>query len=67
VAGLNQSTTDSKISYAMFQWIRSGLAGCSFAATLSTVRNRDKWRTIIIPRPPSSAAIKDIDELLKVE
>jgi hypothetical protein len=51
----------------MFQWIRSGLAGCSFAATLSTVRNRDKWRTIIIPRPPSSAAIKDIDELLKVE
>ncbi|MCH8045917.1 MAG: hypothetical protein IID44_19565 [Planctomycetes bacterium] len=64
MAGLNQSSADKKIADAMFKWIHSGLAGCSFAVKLSTDELRDKWRTIIVPCPTSTAAVDDIDKLL---
>lgn len=67
MAGLNLSAAEERIADAMFKWIRSGLAGCSFATKLSTEDMRGKWGTIITQFPATSEAIADIDEALLLE
>ena len=64
MVGLNNA--DKKIVDAMFKWIHSGLAGCSFATKLSTDRNRNKWHTITRSCPKSLAEVDDINSMLEL-
>jgi len=66
VAKLKLPSADEKIADAMFQWIRSGLAGCRFATTLATGANRDRWHTIVVSCPTSLAAVEEIEKSLQV-